>query len=100
MLSREEILARKTGRKTVQLPDGGEVSIRALTRDEVYKAEEQKSRGDRDNFIVSKALLDPKLSAEDVAAWGENGAAGDITVILEAVAELSGLKQGADKSSV
>lgn len=103
MLTRDEILARKTGRGKATLPDGSEVQLRAMTRDEVYEAEEvdtKQGRAARDNFIISLALIEPKLSCADVAAWGANGGAGDLTCILERVAELSGLKQGADKSSV
>jgi hypothetical protein len=103
MLSRDEILARKVGKGKVELPSGGEVAIRAITRDEVYAAEEidkEHGRAERDNFIVSKAMTDPVMSRQDVAEWGASGSAGDITAVLERVSELSGLSEGARKRSV
>lgn len=99
-LTREQILARKTGRGTATLPDGSTVAIRALTRDEVLESQECESLGDRDNLIVSLGMTDPALSVEDVAAWAAGGDAGDLTAVTDAIAELSGLKQGAGKSRV
>lgn len=100
MLTREEILARKVGRGVATLPDGSQVAVRGLTRDEVVQAGEQDSTAERDNYIVHKGMTDPVLSLEDVRAWGASGEAGDITSISERIAELSGLKAGADKSGV
>jgi hypothetical protein len=103
MLTRDEILARKTGKGKCTLPDGSEVEVRGLTRDEVYKTEKfdtdaDDGRAARDNYIISTGMVNPKLSPEDVASMGANGNAGDITYILERISELSGLRQGADKS--
>ena len=100
MLTREEILARKTGHGKATLPDGSEVAVRALTRDEVIVSQELETMADKDNYIISAGMTDPKLSIEDVAAWAAEGAAGDLVAVSDAIATLSGLKQGADKSSV
>ncbi len=97
-LTREQILARKTGKGTSTLPDGTTVAIRSLTRDEILEAQEAESLAERDNIIVARGMTDPVLSVEDVAAWAANGAAGDLTAITDDIAELSGLKQGAGKS--
>lgn len=100
-LTRDEILARKTGRGTATLPDGSTVDIRALTRNEVLEMQESgRSLAERDNFIVAKGMTDPELSEADVAAWADNGGAGDLVAITEAIAVLSGLQQGAGKSGV
>lgn len=100
MLTRDEILARKTGRGKATLPDGSEVAVRALTRDEVIVMQALGTPGERDNFIIATGMTDPKLSVEDVAAWAAAGDAGDLVAVSDRIAELSGLKQGADKSSV
>lgn len=100
MLTRDEILARKTGRGKATLPDGSEVAVRALTRDEVAKFNDLHDTLDRDNYIIATGMTEPKLSVEDVAAWGAEGNAGDLVAVSDRIAELSGLKQGADKSSV
>jgi hypothetical protein len=100
MLTRDEILARKTGRGVATLPDGSEVAVRALTRDEVLASQECSSVADRENFIVATGMTDPRLSIEDVHAWAGAGGAGDLVAVSDRIAELSGLKQGADKSRV
>lgn len=100
MLTREEILARKTGAGKAVLPDGSEVGIRALTRDEVIVSQEIEGIAAKDTYIIATGMTDPKLSVEDVAAWASSGDAGDLVAVSEAIATLSGLKQGADKSSV
>lgn len=100
MLTREEILSRKTGKGTATLPDGSQVAVRALTRDEVLESQECDSVAGRENFIVATGMTDPKLSIEDVAAWATGGDAGDLVAVSDAIAILSGLKKGADKSGV
>lgn len=100
MLTREQILSRKTGKGTATLPDGSKVGIRALTRDEVLESQGLDSLAARDNYIVATGMTDPKLSIEDVAMWAAEGNAGDLVAVTDAVAELSGLKKGADKSGL
>lgn len=100
MLTRDEILSRKTGRGKATLPDGSEVAVRALTRDEVLQANTLDSDAERDNFLIHKGMTDPQLSLEDVAAWAAAADAGDLVAVTDRIAELSGLKQGAPKSSV
>jgi hypothetical protein len=100
MLTRAEILARKTGRGTATLPDGSTVAIRALTRDEVLEMQALEDLGDKDNFIIATGLVDPALSIDDVAAWAAAGDAGDLVAVSEAIAVLSGIRQGASKSGV
>jgi hypothetical protein len=100
-LTREQILARKTGRGKATLPDGSTVEIRALTRNEVLEAGEgTKSTAERDNLIISMGMTDPVLTVADVEAWAAEAGAGDLVAVSDAIGELSGLKEGAGKSRV
>jgi hypothetical protein len=103
-LTRDEILAKKVDSAkpvTVELPSGGTVAVRPLTRNEVLRAGEASgTTAERDDLIVSMGMVDPVMSADDVHAWGEAGAAGDLVAISDAIGEISGLKQGAGKSGV
>ena len=99
-LTRDQILSRKVGKGTATLPDGTTVSVRALTRDEVLASQDHSDVADRDNYIVSTGMTDPKLTADEVAAWAAEADAGDLVSVSDAIAELSGLKQGAGKSGV
>lgn len=100
MLTREEILARKTGRGKAILPDGGEVEVRGLTRDEVLKSQEMKDTGEKDTFIIATGMVNPKLSVQDVQTWAATANAGDLVAVSDRIAELSGLTQDAAKSGV
>jgi hypothetical protein len=99
-LTRESILARKTGRGIATLPDGSTVAIRALTRDEILEFQGMDTLSEKDNYLVAAGMTDPKMSVEDVASWGASADAGDLTAVSDAIAELSGLKKGAGKSGV
>jgi hypothetical protein len=98
-LTRDEILARKTGRGTATLPDGSTVGIRALTRDEVLHMQGLPD-GQRDLYAIATAVTDPVLTEPDVAAWSGSADAGDFPALIEAIQEISGVKQGAGKSGV
>lgn len=100
MLTREQILARKTGKGKATLPDGSQVAIRGLTRDEVLEMQELEKLGQKDNYIIATGMTNPVMSLEDVAAWGASADAGDLVAVSDAIQEISGLKKGAGKSDV
>jgi hypothetical protein len=99
MLTREEILARATGGELVTLPSGGQVKVRGLSRDEAVGVQERDGTAARDNYVIATGMLDPVLSEEDVAHWGQiEGAAGDLVEVSRAIGRLSGMDEGAGKS--
>jgi hypothetical protein len=99
-LTRADILARKTGRGIATLPSGGTVAIRALTRNEVLDAQQTTaSIGEKDTLFISLAMTDPVMSIEDVQAWADSAAAGDLVAVSEAIAVLSGLKESSGKDA-
>lgn len=102
ILTTAEILARRRGEETVTLPGGGDVRIRALSRDDIIAAGElaQGEGGARDDYIVSCSLLEPVMSPSEVSEWGKNGAAGDLVFLTEQIRDLSHLQEGAGKSRV
>lgn len=100
LLSRDEILGRRTGRGFATLPGGGRVAVRGLTRDEVVIMQGMSGVAEADNYMLATGLTSPKMSVADVAEWASNGDAGDLVAVAERIAELSGLKKGADKSVV
>ena len=97
-LTREQILARKTGRGVVKLADG-EVHIRALTRDEALAVRDLDTVAEQDNFIISTGLVEPQLSVEDVAAWAASDDAGELSKVSEGIAELSGMTAKSGKAA-
>jgi hypothetical protein len=100
-LTRDEILARRTGRGLATLPDGGTVAIRALTRDQIMEVQDQsRTLQERDTLMIALGMTDPVMTEEEVAEWAANAPAGDLTAVSEGIADLSGLRQGAGKSRV
>lgn len=104
-LTREQILARKTAGNTQEykLSDGsGTVLIRGLTRNEAVRIRDTEGGLiTRDDLLISLGLVDPAMSPEDVAAWGEiEGQFVVMTDLSEAIGALSGMTQGAGKSRV
>lgn len=97
-LTRDQILARKTGKGTATLPDGSTVKIRALTRDEILTMHgDYETPGERDSYIISRGMTDPALTFDEVQDWAAVADAGDLVAISEGIAELSGLKEKAGK---
>lgn len=74
------------------------VTVRGLSRGEVKKAQEFDSDEARDRVIVAMGMVDPKLTAKEVAEWFDIAPAGDTVAVLAKISELSGLNEGARKS--
>ena len=97
-LTRAQILARKTGKDTVTLPDGSTIAIRGLTHAEVIQSNDYTDLNDRTCYMVATAMTDPIMTFDDVLKWASGADAGDITVVSEAIAITSRLAEGAGKS--
>ena len=100
VLTRQQILARKTGRDVVTFSDGSQVHVRGLTRDEALGTQEFETAGERDNYIIATGMTRPKLSIEDVAAWAASDNAGDLVRVSEGIAAISGMLPGSAKEAV
>ena len=98
MLTREEILAKAVGHEVVDLPSGGQVKVRGLTRDEALQVQEANGTAARDNTTIALGLVEPALSVEEVATWAKTAPAADSIEISRAIARLSGMVEGAGKS--
>lgn len=99
-LTREQILARKTGHGLATLPDGTTVAIRGLSHAEVIESQGYDDLNERTCWIVAKALTDPVMSYDDVLAWAAGGDAGDVVTVSEEISVLSRLSEGAGKRGV
>lgn len=102
-MDKDVLLKRKaTDRvETVELDEGVTVTVRALSRGEVQQVkEENASAHTYENRLIAKAIVEPKLTAVEVAEWLDDAPAGDSVKIMEAVIRLSGMGEGSPKSSV
>jgi hypothetical protein len=84
----------------------GVVIVRGLTRAETLKLNGARDVGDLtvaewDSIAVATAMLSPKMTAAEVEKWQAiDKAGGPLGDVTDAIARLSGLSQGADKSRV
>jgi hypothetical protein len=99
-LTRDEILGRKLGCKTITLPSGGEVVVRGLTRNEALGIQSREGMQARDNYVIAAGLVvDPPLTEAEVADWSDAATAGDLMAISEAISELSGMTPSSAKGA-
>ncbi len=98
-MDKEKLLGKRDlGYRDVEV-DVGTVRVRALTRAEVKRCRDETGET-IDVELIAHSLVDPELTVEEAGVWLETAPAGDYVNVLAAVAELSGLSEGADKSGV
>lgn len=102
-MDKETLFKRKaTDRvQTVDLGDDATVTVRALSRAEVKDIKEANaSDHTMENRLIAAALVDPVMTAAEVGEWLDEAPAGDSVTVMTAVAAMSGMAEGAPKSSV
>jgi len=95
------LLSNRLGEKTIDIEGVGEVRVRGLSRAEVLLV--SKSGGNAELLerkILHHGVVDPQVSEKDVAVLQKNAPSGDLEKLVDAINELSGLGQGAQKSDV
>lgn len=101
MIDKETLLKGLTPERVVDLPGVGDVRVRGLSRSEaVSLAAVKDDTAALEQLIIRLGLVDPALSADEVAEWYAAAPAGLTDLIINAVEDLSGLRQGAGKSGV
>ena len=100
MIDKGGLLARRLGEGEHEIEGVGTVRIRGLSRAEVLAAQKLGDVAASDRYMVSRGLLEPALTEDEVATWQANSAASEIEGLTVAIAELSGLAAGAAKSGV
>jgi len=92
---------RDKAAKTTEVPvEAGTVVVRALTRAEVLAC--RKLGNDPALFerrMLNYAMVDPEMAEKDIQLWQENSPALEIEDVIDAVMDISGLKERAEKSA-
>jgi hypothetical protein len=100
-LDRDALLAERFGVEDVEIPGVGTVQVRPLSRAEALEIQGvELPAAVMEQRLISKAMVSPKLSEEDVATWQRNSAAGEMEPIGEAIMRLSGMKPESAKDAV
>lgn len=98
-IDKAKLLTRRCPEADVELPDGaGTVRVRGLTRAEVMEI--SKAGQDRaEALALSLAMVDPKLTEDEVREWTAAAGFGEIEAVNLKVNELSGIAGRADKEA-
>lgn len=103
VLTKEDLLRDRFGIQDYELEGLGVVRIRSVSREMVLgmrgldpplTALQQEQR------VVSAAMVEPKMSEADVAAWQKASSAGEMEPLAAAIMKLSGLGKDAQKDAV
>jgi hypothetical protein len=87
--------------RKVEVGNGKHVTVRGLTRYELMLMTKGSPENDEyERRMISVCLVEPTLSEGQVMAWQKAAPAGDKTLVevTNAIRDLSGLGEGADKS--
>lgn len=95
------LLKQRLGERTITIEGVGDVLVRGLSREEVLLL--QKSSGNPrqlEQKILAVGMVDPPMTEKDAALWQKSASSGEIDQVVDAINQLSGLVQGAQKSDV
>lgn len=100
-VSKQDLLKSRFGITDVEIPDLGTVKIRALSRGEALKIQGvEKDTAEMEQWLVSLAMVEPKMTAAEVKEWQDNSPAGELQVVTEAIIKSSGMEEHVVKETM
>lgn len=101
MIHKERLLTARLAERDVAIEGVGTVRIRALTRAQALSVRNvELERAELERRLLSWAMVDPELSEDEARAWQEASPAGELEVVTDAIAELSGMVETAPKEAM
>lgn len=94
------LASRGLGLHTVDLGELGEVKVRALTRAEALDFEGEHDERAAEVGLLALALVEPKLTEDEIRQWQEVSPAGEMAPIVVKVMAISGMTAEAPKETV
>lgn len=100
-VSKTDLLKKRFGVEDVDIPGVGSVQVRPLSRAEALEIQGvELGVAEMERRLLSLALLDPKLTEDEVAQWQANSPAGELQPVVLAITRLSGMEQSEPKEAV
>ncbi|WP_410669133.1 hypothetical protein [Amycolatopsis sp. cmx-4-68] len=100
-VSKEDLLAKRFGVEDFEVPELGTFRIRALTRAQALEIKDREMPvAIAEQRILSRAVVEPQLSEEDVAELQAHVPAGLLEPLVDRIATISGMTKGSPKSGV
>lgn len=86
--------------KEVEVPPYGTFVVRSLSRQQAIALGDIEGADDIERALIADGCVDPKLSRADVKRWQEVATGMALEPLSDAIAELSGLNEGAEREAV
>lgn len=101
MIGRDELFKARLTEQTFNIEDVGEVRIRSLSRSEALAVKGMELSWDQiERKMISMAMVDPKLTEEEVAKWQDASPAGELEPVTNAILALSGMTPESPKDAM
>lgn len=91
MIDKDALFKPRLPEREVEVEGLGLLRVRGLSRPEGFDVKAVKGERDIEVAILSRAMVDPALTADEVRAWQAAAPAGELEPVVAAVLELSGL---------
>lgn len=101
-MDKSALLTERLPRDTVPIEGVGTVTVRGLSRYELMLAGKGAENEDPikvEQRMLAMAMVDPKMSEEDIVVWQKNSPASEMNPVIEKMNELSGVTKGAQKGA-
>jgi hypothetical protein len=97
---KELLFKSRLGEADVEIPGVGTVRVRGLSRAEVMSIQNTAEGTEAiERKMLALALIDPKLTEEEVGKWQHASVAGELEPVTHKVTELSGMGKDAAKDA-
>lgn len=100
-MDKELLFKPNLSEEDVEIPGRGTVRVRTISRAEMHSIN-LKCKGNPAEVewrSIAAGMVDPELSYDEVREWSKAASPGEIQLVMRAIIDLSGLKDGADKEA-
>lgn len=99
-IDKAALLGKRCPERDVELPSGGTVRVRGLTRGQVKAISEGMEAGqDMEPQSLAWGLVEPELTLDEAKILAEDSPFDDVQTLAQAINELSGIAGRADKEA-
>jgi hypothetical protein len=98
-MDKEALFAPRLPEDDVEVPGVGTVRVRGLSRAEAMHVQAANGPEATERRILALGMVDPPLTEAEAGRWQKASPAGELEPVTDRIAELSGMKPGADKET-
>lgn len=93
-MDKELLFKARLQERDVVVDGVGTVRVRALTRKEALSFKGEHDPEELEVRLLATAIVDPKLTEDEVRRWQDASPAGELQVVADAIVDLSGMVKG------